>query len=379
MKVAVFGGSFDPVHTEHIELVKSAIKSLDLDKLIIMPAHTPPHKQGKTLTDDMHRLQMCKLAFLDVEKAEVSDYEIAKGGTSYTYLTCRHFKELYPLAKLYWLVGTDMLRDFPTWKNTEDILNNVTLAVCDRAENGEWIEKEQTEFFRKFHKKFEVVEYKGKDVSSTKIRALAGAGMRLTDFTSEKVADYIEKNKLYEIPFASFALSLEKPQRRAHSIRVATLAIERAKSLKIPEDKALTAALFHDCAKNLDKNSPYLEGFVIKEEWGEVPEPVLHQYAGAYIAEKFFNVKDEDILNAIRFHTSARVGMSELEKLIFLADMLEEERSYEGVEELRKLFWQGQGLDECLKEALRQTLLFIKEKNQKIYPLTEKAYQGLEV
>ena len=87
-----------------------------------------------------------------------------------------------------------------------------------------------------------------------------------------------------------------------------------------------------------------------------MPSSVYHQFAGAYVAETHFGIKDEDILNAIRYHTSGRANMSELEKLIFLADMLEEERSYEGVETLRKLFWREQGLDECLEEALFQTL-----------------------
>jgi predicted HD superfamily hydrolase involved in NAD metabolism len=156
---------------------------------------------------------------------------------------------------------------------------------------------------------------------------------------------------------------------------VAHLAAKRALQLKISESKAIAAALFHDCAKNLGKDSPYLEGFALPTEWGEVPLTVYHQFAGAYVAEHTFGVSDEDVLNAIRYHTSARENMSELEKLIFLADMLEEERSYEGVELLRELFWQGHGLDECLAEALFQTLEFLKTKKADIYPLTQKAYE----
>ena len=92
MKIAVFGGSFDPVHIEHIRLVQAAIDELGLDKLFVMPAHTPPHKQGKELSSNEDRLEMCRSAFRQEEKVVISDYEIAKGGTSYTYLTCQHFK-----------------------------------------------------------------------------------------------------------------------------------------------------------------------------------------------------------------------------------------------------------------------------------------------
>lgn len=144
--------------------------------------------------------------------------------------------------------------------------------------------------------------------------------------------------------------------------------------LKLPENKAIAAALFHDCAKNLPVDSPYLNGFEAPTEWGEIPPAVLHQYQGAYVAEKQFGVQDADILNAIRFHTSARPNMSELEKLVFLADMLEEERSYEGVDELRALFWKGEDLDECLKKALFETLKFLEKKGGEAYPLTRAAY-----
>ena len=377
MKIAVFGGSFDPIHKEHIQLAKAAIESLGLDKLFVMPANMPPHKPNKILSANEDRLIMCRLAFANVDKVEISDYEIAKGGTSYTYLTCRHFREAYKDAEIYWLVGTDMLRDFPTWKEPKSILQDVTLAVCARAETDGWLEEEQKKFYERFGKKFAVISYNAADVSSTKIRVLAGAGMRLTDFTDEKVAEYIEEKKLYEIPFAFKALSLEKAERQAHSIRVAELAAKKAAQMKISEKQAITAALFHDCAKNLPMDSSYLQGFRLEESWGEVPPSVLHQFTGAYVAEHAFQVKDEAVLNAIRFHTSGRENMSELEKLIFLADMIEPERSYEGVDELRRLFWKNKGLDECLKEALFQTLEFLKEKNKEIYPLTKAAYAYL--
>ena len=355
--------------------MQRAIECLRLDKLFVMPAHTPPHKPYKTLSSNADRLTMCRLAFADMENVEVSDYEIAQGGTSYTYLTTEYFRSLYPTAEIFFLVGTDMLRNFPFWKNPEAILKNVHLAVCGRNDKDEWWEQEQRAFTQSFGCPFVRVDYNGEDVSSTKIRVLAGAGMRLNEYVPTQVEGYIQQKGLYQIENADRALALEKEARRQHSVRVAELAAKRALQLKIPESKAIAAALFHDCAKNLEKGSPYLEGFALPTEWGEVPSTVYHQFAGAYVAEHTFGVSDEDVLNAIRYHTSAREDMSELEKLIFLADMLEEERSYEGVELLRKLFWQGHGLDECLEEALFQTLEFLKTKKADIYPLTQKAYE----
>ncbi|MBQ9730349.1 MAG: nicotinate (nicotinamide) nucleotide adenylyltransferase, partial [Clostridia bacterium] len=192
MKIGVFGGSFDPVHLEHIEVAKAAISSLSLDKLIVMPAHVPPHKQDKILSQETDRLEMCKIAFSGIEKVEVSDYEIKKGGNSYTYLTCQALKEIYSKDELFFVVGTDMLRDFPTWKHPEKILECATLAVCARNENEGWAEKEKRDFNDRFHCDFALVHYNGKPVSSTIIRVFGAAGLDLTDFVGKKVNEYIK-------------------------------------------------------------------------------------------------------------------------------------------------------------------------------------------
>ena len=379
MRIGIFGGSFDPVHIEHIRVAQSAVETLALDTLFVMPAYAPPHKKGKILSPDYDRLEMCRLAFSDMEKVRVSDYEIAKQGTSYTYLTCRHFRKQYPQAEIFWLVGTDMLRDFPNWKNPESILNDTTLAVCARNEKAGWIEDENEKFYRRFQKKFVTVGYNGADISSTKLRVTAGAGIDLTPYTDKKVAKYIREKGLYEIPYAKEALAREKEERANHSLRVACIAAERAHALGVPEKQAITAALFHDCAKNIPLDDKSLKGFRVLKAWGDIPKPVLHQFSGAYLARTAYKVTDEKVLDAIRYHTSGKRKMTALGKLIFLADMIEEERKYEGVEILRRLFWEkrkgARGLDKCLKEALSQTVVFLEKKVADIYPLTVEAYR----
>ncbi len=373
MRIGVFGGSFDPVHLEHINLADHAIRSLDLDKLIIVPAARPPHKNGKTLTGDQERLELCRLAFESLKGVEVSDFEILQGGTSYTYLTCRHFKSLYKNDELFFIVGTDMLRDFPTWKNPLDILKNATLAVAARAEKQDWLEEERKKFHGLFHRDFALINYHGKDVSSTKIRVRAGAGENVSEFVGDKVADYIKERGLYEIAGAKAALALEKPARKAHSLRVAEMAAKKAVMEGVSERQAIQAALFHDCAKNLSSESPLIAGFDLSP-WGQVPQAVAHQFTGAYLAQTHFGVNDEEVLDAIRFHTSGKENMSTLGKIIFLADMVEQQRDFAGVEKLRALYLKKGGIDECLFLALEQTVRHLKEKGGEIYPLTEKAY-----
>ena len=95
MKIAIFGGSFDPIHTEHIRLAQAAIAELCLDKLFVMPAYAPPHKKGKKLSPDEDRLEMCRIAFRDMDKVSVCDYEIAKNRLSRD-IRHYHVRKYYP-------------------------------------------------------------------------------------------------------------------------------------------------------------------------------------------------------------------------------------------------------------------------------------------
>lgn len=370
MRIGIFGGSFDPVHLEHVRLAECAVAELQLDKLFVMPAFVPPHKRGRLLAPEQDRLAACRAAFAHIPKVEVSGYEIHKRGTSYTFETCRYFKEKYDPCKLYFLVGTDMLRDFPNWKNPEDILLTATLAVCARAEETGWEQRERAEFLKRFGIDFVTVSYQGKNVSSTLVRTLLAAGEDVGKYVGESVAKLLNERGTYALNGVKEALALEKPSRKEHTLRVAKLAAELAQKHKVSEKKTLTAALLHDCAKNLETDSPLLKGFTLDEA---VPPAVVHQFAGAYLAEKRFGVKDEDILNAVRYHTSGRPNMSILEKIVFLSDLLEEERSYDGVERLRALL--REDIDECLLTALEETIKYLKRDGKEVYRLTQEAYE----
>ena len=370
MKIGIFGGSFDPVHKEHVRLAKEAVKGLSLDKLIVVPAGLPPHKQGKRLAPAKDRLAMCRIAFSDVEKAEISDFEIAQGGASYTCLTCEHFARLYPGAQLFLLVGTDMFWDFFHWKNPEEILSRARLAVCRRAESVENIARQQKAFFLRFARMFEVIPYNGEAVSSTEIRVRSVLGMDYADLVPPGLGDYIRGHGLYSLPPVLQGLAMEKPKRAEHSRRVCLLATQHAARLGLDEEKTLIASALHDVAKNLAPDDEHLRGF---EPPAAVPPPVLHQYAGAYVLEHTFSVRDEDILNAVRYHTSGRAGMSTLEKLVYLSDMLEEGRSFPHIGTLRALF--EEDIDECLYRCLAYQIQYLHEKQTGMYPLTLQAYE----
>ncbi len=372
MKTAIYGGSFNPVHNEHINIVRAAIESLGLDRVIVIPTFISPHKKGTLFIRARDRLEMCRLAFKDIEGVEVSDYEIKRGGVSYSYLTCRHFKKLYPEDELYFIIGADMLESFHLWREPEEILKCVTLAVCAR-EDREKLKKDIKDFASRFRREIVEVNYVGAAVSSTKIRTRAALSEDISKFVPSCVKRHISGGQLYALSRISDVKKLLTESRWQHTVRVAEMAASRCGALGIFEEDALIAAGLHDCAKYLGKDADELKGFEFPEN---VPPPVLHQYSGAYVAQHTFGIKDTAILNAIRYHSSGRENMSPLEKLIYLSDLLEEGRHFEGVEALRKLFYKD--IDLCLLTALEHQLNYLKSTGKPVYPLTRRAYEYMK-
>ena len=372
MKVALFGGSFDPVHREHIRLAVEAKRELGLDRIIFIPSFRAPHKAAGAVANGDARLKLLEAACSDLDFAETDDLELKAGGTSYTYLTCRAYKKKYPDAELYFLVGADMLLNFFSWKEPEDILKNVTLVACARGEED--VHNIHKPFRERFGKDFLELSFRGEAISSTDLRvALAFCDPDASKALPPRVFDLISEKGLYRYRSIEGALALLTQKRREHSERVARMAAKRARTLAIPEWKAVSASMLHDCGKYIEKTNPMLEKFTVDDD---VPAPVLHQYVGAYLAENVFGVTDEDILNAVRFHTSGREDMSPLEKLIFLSDMLEEGRAFDGIGPLREAFWKD--LDLCMYLCLKAQLVFLRERNAPIYPLTQQAFDWLK-
>ena len=145
-------------------------------------------------------------------------------------------------------------------------------------------------------------------------------------------------------------------------------ALSKVKELGLDEYKVLTACLLHDVAKYL--NPKDFSEFTLPEG---VPKPVVHAFLGAYFVEKVLNIKDVEIIDAIRYHTSGKANMSELGKLVFVADMVERGRDYQGVEKLRELF--KKDFERCFIECLKEELQHLINKKSVIYEETINAYE----
>lgn len=368
MKIAVFGGTFDPPHIEHVRLLERASRELKPDKILIFPAGVPPHLHKKAhvgkVSDGETRLKMARLAFSDIPNAEVSDYEIKKEGKSYTVDTLRYVAQTYPAAKITFLMGADMLLDFPTWKNPDEILRLAEIAVYLRGDEIKTKKAARAFFEERFGKKCRILSGKGEEISSSKIRILAGFGQNYDELVPEKVGTYIKNENLYALQSpVSEGIKFLTEKRKRHTAYVVIAALDGAKRTGVDPEKAYLAAALHDVAKKEDPaNYP---GCVLPQG---LPPSVVHQYLGAYIAEHLLGVTDKEVLDAIRYHTSGRPNMTPLGKLIFTADMVEETRDFPGVERFQKLYQKD--VWECFYACLSATVRKIRQKGKPLYSLS---------
>ena len=133
MRIGVFGGSFDPVHVSHLIVAECCREQARLDRVIFMPAATPPHKQDRILADASHRVAMLSLATGGHEAFAVSTDEIDRGGVSYTVETLARLRASHAGDELLLLLGPDALADLPTWREPERIVALAGLVAVERA------------------------------------------------------------------------------------------------------------------------------------------------------------------------------------------------------------------------------------------------------
>lgn len=195
-KTGLFGGSFNPIHNGHMNLAGSVKKTLGLDRVIVIPSGTSPHKPSDEYAPAKDRLEMCRLACQGRKGFEVSDYEIGRNGKSYTIYTVRYFCQLYPDDEIYLLVGSDMLLSFESWFEYRKILSAVTVAAVSRTGDDQ---SELAQMSKKLSKygRCIVVNAEAVRASSTEIRKMIKNNCNLSCYLDKKVVEYIKLNNLY--------------------------------------------------------------------------------------------------------------------------------------------------------------------------------------
>ena len=369
-KIGIMGGTFNPIHNAHIEIAKSACEQFNLDKVLFITSGNPPHKKNRTKTSPYLRHKMVTEAIKNYEKFEACDYEVKKETYSYTLETLKYIKKEYNNPEIFFIIGADSLHDLPKWYKPRTILELCTLLVYKRI--GYDMEKDLKEIKKEYYCIADFIDAENVDISSTDIREKIKNGEEIDQFVPKSVNEFIKRNNLYKENTENLKERIKKAltkERFTHSMGVVKMAEGLAKIYKEDEKKAYTAAILHDCAKNIDLETSLkkCEDYDVYLDESERKNPLLiHAKLGEKIAEYEYGIKDRDILNAIKWHTVGRKGMSTLEKIIFVADMIEKGRTFPGVENLRKLA--REDLDSAVKECILNTIKFNEEKNKEIHP-----------
>lgn len=203
-KTAIFGGTFNPVHSGHLKLIEVCCKALGIEKAVLIPANVPPHKIAKQLAPNADRLAMCQLAARSLPYLSVSDMELNAEGKSYTVLTMRRLRQAFPDEKFYFVMGTDMFLSFDRWYCWQEILDYCDICVSVRRENEyPGLERKRDELYAAYPDLradcIHTVKADCIEISSTALREMLENGdSRAKQYLPEGVYDYIREHRLYE-------------------------------------------------------------------------------------------------------------------------------------------------------------------------------------
>ena len=197
MSIALYGGSFDPIHIGHLITAENALETYNLEKVIFIPSYITPLKGRELEASDKNRFEMTKLSIKDNFKFEVSDYEISNEGVSYSYHTVKYFSELYKNKKIYFIIGTDRAKDLKKWYNIEELSKLVTFIFT--ARNGESLEEiiASDEFYKTIS--YEIMISPIIEISSSLIRDNIKNNKSINYMVTDECKAYIEELGLYGI------------------------------------------------------------------------------------------------------------------------------------------------------------------------------------
>ena len=332
-RIGIFGGTFNPPHLGHLRAAQAFRSSLALDEVLIIPAKEAPLKAAPMVSGE-DRLELCKRTF----PFPVSDMELRRPGVSYTVDTLRALRGQYPEAKLFLLVGEDQRENFRQWKDWQEILTLAELSVLPRA--GEGIEG-----------------FTPLEISSTQLRLKLLLGEDCSPWLAPEALAYMQTRRLYQ-PLT--------PERFHHCQCVAKAAEALALQYGGDAEKARLAGLLHDCAKEypLETQQRLCELYLkpLRPEDLTAP-PVWHAFAGEAYLALVCGVTNPEVLSAVRWHTLGHAGMTLLEEIVFVADLISADRNYPDVEHVRALA--AQDLHAASKHILEHIFATRREKKDR--------------
>ena len=212
-RIGVYGGTFDPVHNGHLDVARAVLGYFELDELLLVPAHRPPHKTTQAIADAYHRYAMAALATADEARLKVSTVELEAPSRPYTFETMQRLREAFGTRTLiFFIMGADSFEEINLWREPARILDSSHLIVVTRPGHSLDTSHLPARFvanlidWRGGHKIEAAPQTAGRvylsdlvniDISATKIRRNVRDGEPIDNLVPPRVADYIRKYALY--------------------------------------------------------------------------------------------------------------------------------------------------------------------------------------
>jgi nicotinate-nucleotide adenylyltransferase len=198
--LGILGGTFNPPHRGHLALARRARVELGLERVVLMPAHSAPHKGDGGDPGPERRLEMCRLAIGGEVGLEVCGLEIERGGPSYTVDTLRTINEIHPETELTFIVGADMALSLPSWREPEALVGLARLAVAER-EHG--VRGDVLKVLAPLRAEVAFLEMPRVAISSSLVRERVWDGEPIEGLVEPAVAEFIAEHELYRAPLAA--------------------------------------------------------------------------------------------------------------------------------------------------------------------------------
>ncbi len=366
MRIGILGGAFDPLHTEHIKIIERSLDVLNLERVIIVPSFNPPHKHCK-ITPFEDRVKMLESYFRGNSRVIIDTIEKELAlANSYSYVIIKELKKKYQ-GELFYIIGGDSMIKFKTWVHPEIISKDINLAVFKRKGYvglEDAIEHAKLNYGAKIYD----FDIDLREVSSSECKAILELNLDdKCDIIPEEVENYAKTHGLYN-QFAEIVDKLKNsitPKLFNHCARTAIYAVRHANTCDVKFEDAFIAGLLHDCAKGLPQINSYQD----------VPQPVIHQFEGEIRARTEYNIENESVLRAIKYHTTGYEHIDNLGKLIYCADKLEDGRNYDGIDALRSEV--EKGIDRGYKAVLEHGINYLTSQGIEPDVLTKKAFDAI--
>lgn len=377
-KIGLLGGTFDPVHFGHLRLAEQCQQKLNLEEIWFIPAAHPPHKDWK-ISPYAKRRKWLEQALEGNNTYRILDIEQEREGKSYTVHTLKALHKAEPDCEFYFLTGADSLTYLDHWHHWEEILDLCHFVATTRPGYGSSI-PEQLQKEAKQHKDgILCLEIDALNISSTEVRKQIALQHDISQLVPEKIIDEVKHSMEIKVEgYKELLKTRLSVKRYTHSVGVANTAAKLAGMFNGNIAQAYLAGLLHDYAREVP-NSELLELAVehnLVQDSVELLQPnLLHGAVGAWMLKEQGIVEDEAVLNAIRWHTTGHPDMDQLARIIYIADYIEPERKFPGVEALRTIAHRD--LDLGVLAGLDHTISFLIQKNGFLHPLSVAARNRL--